>query len=50
MQKIPEDLKKCFLCKIDFKKGDPVAEFFGGYAHWSCFDKQMKKNAKKSTI
>lgn len=47
MENIPEDLKKCFLCKIYFKNEDAVCEFFGGYAHWSCFDKQMKENAKK---
>ena len=47
MENIPEEYKKCFLCEIDFELKDEIVEFFGGYAHSSCFDKQMKENAKR---
>ena len=36
--------EKCFLCKKKFEDGDETIEFFGGYAHYACFDNQMKKN------
>ena len=42
-----EDISFCFLCKIKFELKDEVVEFFGGYAHYSCFDNQMKENAKR---
>lgn len=38
---------KCFLCKHEFEVGDEVIEFFGGYAHFSCFDKKMEENKKE---
>lgn len=37
----------CFLCEKCFKVGDETVEFFGGYAHYSCFDKQMKENEER---
>lgn len=43
-----EDISSCFLCKKCFKKGDVTVEFFGGYAHWKCFDKQMKENEENT--
>jgi len=42
-----DDINSCFICKVKFKEGDPFCEFFGGYAHWKCFDKQMKENAER---
>ncbi len=40
------EISFCFLCKMKFKKGDVVAEFFGGYAHFECFDDKMKENKR----
>jgi len=40
-------MTKCFICEKCFEDGDEVAEFFGGYAHWECFDKRMKENKKR---
>ena len=42
-----EESEKCFICEIEFKEGDSFCEFFGGFAHWDCFNKQMEENAKK---
>lgn len=42
-----EEIEKCFLCKVKFNIGDDVVEFFGGYAHFSCFDKKMEENKKR---
>ncbi len=36
----------CFLCLKKFEEGNAVIEFFGGYAHFECFDDQMKENKK----
>ena len=35
------------MCEVKFEDGDETIEFFGGYAHCTCFDKQMKKNEEK---
>ena len=45
-----DDISSCFLCKIKFEVGDPVSEFFGGYAHCSCFDNKMENNARRENI
>lgn len=41
------ELKRCFLCEQLFEDGDEVIEFFGGLAHFDCFDKKMKENKKR---
>jgi len=38
---------RCFLCRKRFHKGDQVVEFFGGFAHYTCFDKQMQENEER---
>lgn len=42
-----DDEYECFLCGEEFKEGDRMVEFFGGFAHFDCFDKQMRENAKR---
>jgi hypothetical protein len=44
---VPDDLRSCFLCKVDFKDNDCVVEFFGGFAHFDCFDKKMEDNKRR---
>jgi len=40
-------MTKCFICEEKLKNGDLIAEFFGGYAHFDCFDRRMKENKKR---
>lgn len=42
-----EDLKRCFMCRKMFKRGDEVVEFFGALAHLDCFNKKMEENKKR---
>jgi len=45
-----EELTHCFLCHERFEDNDQVIEFFGGLAHYSCFDNKMKDNARRNNI
>jgi len=42
--------ERCFLCNKRFKKGDRIVNWFGGWAHFTCFDKQMKENERKGRV
>lgn len=47
MKEAKEAASTCFLCEQKFSDNDSVIEFFGGYAHAICLDKQMKENEER---